>query len=91
MSRISAKKELMDFMEAHKWKYTWFKKTSLFNKFYGRSPESIGRALRELRQEGKIIREFYDGEKTKGLVKYKLADPKPTQLFDLNTLTNTNI
>lgn len=54
--------------------HVWFRKVSLFPQFEDWSPETIGRTLRQLEEEGKLEVGYYDGKYAKGLAKYKLKE-----------------
>lgn len=56
----------------------WFKKVNLFiiADEAGYSPESAGRCLRTLAEEGKISVDYYDGTYAKHLAKYSYNPPK---------------
>lgn len=60
-------------MKSHP-EYVWFKKASLYSQFEDYSPETIGRTLRELTEQGKLQVGYYDGKYAKGLAKYKLSE-----------------
>lgn len=64
------KKILLDYLKAHNGE--WFKKVSLYilADENGYSPESCGRELRALEEEGKIQKQFYSGKYASNLVKY---------------------
>lgn len=70
------KEKLLKHLQAN---HGWHKKVDLFYQFYGTSPETIGRYLRELAEEKEIKVDYYDGEKAKGLAKYCYQEKKPQQ------------
>lgn len=65
---------LMEHFAAHP--NTWVKKTECYviAGEFGHSPESIGRRLRDLEEEGKIKVGYYDGKFAKGLAQYCLGE-----------------
>jgi len=61
----------------------WFRKVSLFSQFEDWSPETVGRTLRELEEQGRLNVGYYDGKYAKGLAKYKLAEKQaPKQVIE---------
>jgi hypothetical protein len=48
----------------------WIKKASLYSVAEDFSPETVGRACRDLEEEGLIQKSFYDGKYATGLVQY---------------------
>lgn len=48
----------------------WHKKVSLYAVAEDYSPETVGRALRNLVEEGKIFVDYYDGKIAKNLAMY---------------------
>jgi len=74
MTRPNLKKYLLNWINTHSGE--WHKKVSLYSvgdeiEF---SPESVGRALRMLEQEGRIKVSYYDGRWAKNLAKYSSND-----------------
>lgn len=71
-------KILLSYLKANKG--IWFKKVSLYvlADESGYSPETCGRALRDLAKEGLIKVEYYKGTFAKNLAKYSY-DPTPKQ------------
>lgn len=59
----------------------WFKKVSLYvlADEAGYSPETAGRALRELAEKSKIKVDYYDGKFSKGLAKYAYNPIQPSK------------
>ena len=70
------KKILLNYLKLHEGE--WFKKVHLYvlADENGYSPETCGRELRALEEEGKINVSFYDGKYTSNLVKYSYNPPK---------------
>jgi len=64
--------------ELRKFEGQWLTKGSLFSLAYehGYSPETLGRTLRHLEEEGQIEKSYYDGKHAKGLVQYSYK-PRP--------------
>ena len=54
-------------------KTEWIKKVLLYVQAEDWSPETVGRTLRTLEEEGKISVSYYDGKYAKGLAQYKLG------------------
>lgn len=55
----------------------WIKKAQLYSIAEDWLAETVGRACRELEEEGKIEKSYYDGKYAKGLVRYaRLDTPK---------------
>lgn len=74
MKRPNLKKYLLNWLNTHAGE--WHKKVSLYSvgdeiEF---SPESVGRALRSLEEEGRIKVSYYDGVWAKNLCKYSAND-----------------
>jgi len=69
------KKLLLNYLISHSGE--WFKKVHLYvlADENGYSPESCGRELRALEEEGKIEKQFYDGKYVSNLVKYSYNPP----------------
>lgn len=67
---------LLNYLKAHEGE--WFKKVALYilADEAGYSPESAGRELRALEEDGKISKAFYDGKYVTNLVKYSYNPPK---------------
>lgn len=82
MKRPKLKKVLLKFMRDNSSKYSWFKKTSLYSVAEDWSPETVGRTLRELVEEGKLEVEYYNGKYAKGLAKYRTRSYQE-QLFSV--------
>lgn len=57
----------------------WFKKVHLYvlADEAGYSPETCGRCLRQLANEGKVEVDYYDGKYSKNLAKYSYKPLKP--------------
>lgn len=72
MKRPPLNREILKFMKSNP-QYDWFRKVSLYSQFEDWSPETVGRTLRELEEEGKLQVGYYDGKYAKGLAKYKLS------------------
>jgi DNA-binding Lrp family transcriptional regulator len=76
MKQLSLSEKLYEELKLHNGE--WIKKVELFvfAEQLGYSPETCGRRLRELVNEGKIEAGKYDGKYAKGLVKYSYNPPK---------------
>ena len=72
MKRPALNKEILKFITNNKDKYEWFRKVSLYTQFEDWSPETIGRTLRGLEEEGRLTVGYYNGKYAKGLAMYKL-------------------
>ena len=79
MKRPALHKVLMDFIE--KREYKWYKKVSLYSIAEDWDATTVARTLRKLAEEGKLERGEYDGKYAKGLVRYKLPEPKQESLL----------
>lgn len=55
----------------------WHKKVHLYAVAEDYSPETVGRALRTLSEEGKIFVDYYDGKISKNLAMYSAKPPEP--------------
>lgn len=77
MRRAILKKKLLEYLQSTP---GWHKKTSLFvvAEQMGYSPETAGRRLRELADEGQIKAGYYNGKFAKNLTKYT-ADENPSK------------
>lgn len=82
MARPPLNKEIIKFMKS-KPEYVWFRKVSLYSQFEDWSPETIGRTLRDLEEQGKLNVGYYDGKYAKGLAQYKLTERQaPKQVIE---------
>lgn len=75
MRRLILKNKLLNYLQTNP---GWHKKVHLFMvaEQMGYSPETCGRRLRELADEGKIKAGYYNGQYAKNLTKYT-ADETP--------------
>lgn len=71
MSKPTCRSVLLDYINTHEG-YT--KKVDLYRVAEDWSPETVGRDLRYLEEEGKIKVAHYDGKYSKNLCKYARAD-----------------
>ena len=55
----------------------WNKKVHLYAVAEDYSPETVGRCLRSLEEEGEIVAGYYDGKYSKNLVKYIIKGSEP--------------
>lgn len=62
---------LLDFLKANP---GYHKKVHLYAVAEDWSPETVGRALRSLEEEGKLKVEYYNGVRAKNLAKYAIGD-----------------
>jgi hypothetical protein len=76
MTKKGLTEYLLDELQKHEG--SWLKKVELYivADVQGYSPESCGRALRELAKEEKISVAYYDGLYAKHLAKYAINPPK---------------
>jgi ribosomal protein L7Ae-like RNA K-turn-binding protein len=74
---MTCKQVLLDYINSHE---GWHKKVHLYTIAEDWSPESAGRALRELKEEGKIQVGYYDGKYAKNLAKYAKKDYTPPKV-----------
>ena len=58
---------LLDYLKSNR---GWHKKVSLYVIAEDWSPETVGRNLRDLEKEGKLVVGYYDSKHAKGLAKY---------------------
>lgn len=75
MARADCKNTLEHYLKTHQ---GWFKKSALYAVAEDWSPETVGRKLRLLVEEGKIKGGFYDGRYRKNLKRYT-ADEIPVE------------
>jgi len=77
MRRLILKNKLLNYLQTNP---GWHKKVHLFvvAEQMGYSPETCGRRLRELADEGKIKAGYYSGQYAKNLTKYT-ADEIPVE------------
>lgn len=57
----------------------WVRKVDLYRPAEDWSPETVGRALRALQEEGKIFVDYYDGRIAKNLAMYSYIPKQPEQ------------
>lgn len=75
--KITCPQVLLDYINSHD---GWHKKVHLYAVVEDWSPETAGRALRDLAEEGKINVQYYDSKYAKGLAMYaKNNTPKPSK------------
>jgi hypothetical protein len=67
----TCKQVLLDFLKENE---GYHKKVFLYSVAEDWSPETVGRDLRDLSEEGKIKTDFYDGKRTKHLAMYAIGD-----------------
>lgn len=65
--KISCKKVIQDFINKNE---GWHKKAHLYAVAEDWLAETVGRACRDLEEEGSIQKSYYDGKYAKGLVQY---------------------
>jgi len=70
-NKQTCKSVLLDFLKANE---GYHKKVHLYAVAEDWSPESTGRALRDLEEEGKIKVDYYDGKRAKHLAMYAIGD-----------------
>lgn len=68
---MTCKETLLEYLKANE---GWHKKVHLYAVAEDWSPETVGRNLRFLEEEGKIKVSFYDGKRTKRLAMYAIGD-----------------
>ena len=70
MKRIGIEKVILDCFKEHR--NSWVKKGDLYNLAYqyGYSPETLGRTLRTLEENGTLKVDYYDSKFAKGLAMY---------------------
>jgi len=88
MKTPSLEQRLLSYLKEHEGQ--WVKKVSLFvlADEFGYSPETAGRLLRDLAENGKIQVAYYDGQFAKNLAKYSYKPvqqvKRPTIIIDDN-------
>jgi len=79
-------KILLDYLK--KSEGQWFKKVNLYvlADDHGYSPETAGRALRDLAEKGKIKVDYYNGKYSKNLAKYSYNPQEKKTMIEITDL-----
>ena len=70
MSKQTCESILLDYLQQNP---TWIKKVHLYAVAEDYSPETVGRSLRTLCEQGSIYVDYYDGKISKNLAMYSIA------------------